>query len=228
MHGTKGLSPAIDTSVRPPKEPCLQRRCQQLSIHDPVLKCKLFDTLVKPILCYCCEVWSVLGSRTALASMDRIQIGFLKILLGVQVHTKTLHVLAEFGRYPLQIAWQSQAAKYLQRFESLSTDRILKHAFIADSKLPKKLSWQANLAGQLHDFLVAAPSEDNPQRKTFSAQSACSAHAAQLQSDPSSKTEIYSEIKKGYDCEPYIHNCSNRYLRRIMAQFQEQDLIGSM
>ena len=37
-------------------------------------------------------------------------IGFLKILLGVQIHTSTLHVLAEFGRYPLKIAWQAQAA----------------------------------------------------------------------------------------------------------------------
>ncbi len=32
----------------------VQRRCQQLEIHEPVLKCKLFDTLVKTILCYCC------------------------------------------------------------------------------------------------------------------------------------------------------------------------------
>ncbi len=54
--------------------------------------------------------------------MERIQLGFLKILLGVQVHTKTLHVLAEFGRYPLHVTWQSQAAKYLQRLEALSEE----------------------------------------------------------------------------------------------------------
>ncbi len=94
-----------------------------------------------------------------------IQLGFLKILLaiGVQVHTKALHVLAEFGRYPLHVTWQSQAAKYLQRLESLSSDGIhttnthnthtihtiytqymcvhtIAQAFITDSKLPKKLS----------------------------------------------------------------------------------------
>ena len=96
----------------------LQRRCQQLSIHDPILKCKLFDTLVKPILCYCCEVWSVLGTKAALEGMERVQMGFFN-LLGVQVHTKTLHVLAEFGRYPLHVTWRSQTAKYLWRLESL-------------------------------------------------------------------------------------------------------------
>ena len=67
MHGTKGLSPAIEYLCKAAKRAMfgLQRRCQQLSIHDPVLKCKLFDTLVKPIFYYCCEVWSVLGSKTA-------------------------------------------------------------------------------------------------------------------------------------------------------------------
>lgn len=65
MHGTKGLSPAIEYLCKAAKRAMLglQRRCQQLSIHDPIMKCKLFDTLVKPILCYCCEVWSVLGTK---------------------------------------------------------------------------------------------------------------------------------------------------------------------
>ncbi len=100
MHGTKGLSPAIDLFCKAARRSMfgLQRRCQQLSIHDPVLKCKLFDTLVRPILCYCCEIWYVLGGKAALDDLERIEIGFLKVLLGVQVHTKTLHVLAEFGR----------------------------------------------------------------------------------------------------------------------------------
>ena len=222
MHSTKGLGPAIDYLCKAAKRAMfgLQRRCQQLQIHDPVLKCKLFDTLVKPILCYCCEVWSITGSKAALEGMERIQVGFLKILLGVQVHTKTLHVLAEFGRYPLQISWQSQAAKYMQRLESLPVDRILKQAFIADGKLPRKLSWQASLVSQLHDFLVAAPSEENPARHSFSLQSASSAHTALLQSDPSSKTRVYRDLKSGYVCEPYIQGCSNKHLRRIMAQFR--------
>ena len=222
MHCTKGLSPAIEYLCKAAKRAMfgVQRRCQQLKIHDPVLKCKLFDTLVKPILCYCCEVWSVLGTKTALESMERIQLGFLKILLGVQVHTKTLHVLAEFGRYPLHVTWQSQAAKYLQRLESLSPDRILAQAFITDSKLPKKLSWQSRLVTQLHPFLVAAPTEEHPERQSYSLHAACSAHVAQLQSDPSSKTEVYRDIKVGYSCEPYIQHCSNKHLRRIIAQFR--------
>ena len=119
MHGTSGLSPAIEFLCKAARRAMfgLYRRCQQLSIHDPVLKCKLFDTLVKPILCYCCEVWYALGSQAALDEMERVEIGFLKVLLGVPVQTKTLHVLSEFGRYPMHLTWQSQAAKYLGRLE---------------------------------------------------------------------------------------------------------------
>ncbi len=146
----------------------VQRRCLQLQIHDPALNCKLFDTLAKPILCYCCEVWTVLGTKAALESMERIQLEFLKILLGVQVHTKTLHEFADFGRYPLHITWQSQAARYMQQLESFCSGRLLAHAFITDTNLPKKLSWQSKLVTQLQPFLAATPTEKNPERQPYS------------------------------------------------------------
>ena len=167
----------------------LQRRCQQLSIHDPTLKRKLFDTLVRPILSYCCEVWSVLGSDTApqglchcqaLAELERVQVGFLKILLGVQVHTKTTHIMADFGRYPLKLKWQSQSARYLQHLEDLPPDRVLKQAFYADRRLPAAASWHARLTVQLHDHLVHTPTDTDPKARTYSLAAAQAAHTQQL------------------------------------------------
>ncbi len=76
------------------------------------------------------------------------------------------------------------------------------------------------LVTQLQTFLVATPTEEHPERQSYSLHAACSAHVAQLQSDPSSKTEVYRDIKVGYSCEPYIQNCSNKHLRRIIAQFR--------
>lgn len=153
----------------------LQRRCQQLSIFDPSLKGKLFDILVKPILCYCCEVWlcyccevwCATGSGAALKQLEQIQVGFLKVLLGVQVHTKTLHVLAEFGRYPLEVIRQAQAAKYMTRLQSMTTDKVLKQAFFADCRLPDKRSWHAALTRQLKEFLSPSPTAYNPASQTF-------------------------------------------------------------
>ncbi len=127
-------------------------------------------------------------------------------------------MLAELIRYPLYVTWQSQATEYLQRLESLFSNRILAQAFITDSKLLKKLSWQSTLVTQLHPFVMAKLTEEHDERQSYSLHAACSAHVAQLQSDASSKTEVCRDIKVGYSCKPYIHNCSNKHLRRVIAQ----------
>ena len=52
-------------------------------IEDNESSYKLFDTLVKPILCYGCEIWSITGGKIALSELERTQIDVLKMLLGV-------------------------------------------------------------------------------------------------------------------------------------------------
>ena len=142
---------------------------------------------------------------------------FLKILHEVQIHTSTLHVLAEFGKYPLKIAWQAQAAKYLSRLESMDDNRTLEQAFVADCTLPKQKSWTVQLEAQLRDVSVNVPTTDDHSHRCFSIQSA---HIAQLSSSTSSRAATYRDVKVGYGCEPYIQQSNNRHLRRIVAQFR--------
>ena len=225
MHATRGLTAALETLCKAAKRAMCRRlhsRRQQLHIQDPIVKCKLFDALVKPILCYGCEVWSIGGDDSALAELERTEIGFLKLLLGVQTHTLTLHVLAEFGRYPLQLSWQALAEKYLSRLEKLENNRMLKQALIADCSLPARLSWTSLLAqhGQLHGHPVSPSADAATQRPAFSLSVAQTHHVEQLSQQTSSKASTYRSIKIGYACEPYIQQTSNRHLRRILAQFR--------
>ena len=127
MAYTRTLTPAIDHLCKAATRAMfgLQRRCQQLHLDDPIIKCKLSDMLVKPILCCGCEVWSIVGNKSDLEKLERIQRGVLKRLLGVHRQTTNLHVLAEFGRYPLQLSWQALAGKHLTRLETMGTDRLL-------------------------------------------------------------------------------------------------------
>ena len=163
LHGTKDLGPALEYLCKAAKRAISghQCKCQQLIIHDLMLQfqllCKLFDTLVKPILCYCCEVWSIHECRSALESLKRSEVGFMKVLLGIQVCTKTLHVLAEFWRRPSALGVAQQTATYLMKFESVSTDMATKQAFLANCRLPGSDSWRARVHNQLHDFFTAAP-----------------------------------------------------------------------
>ena len=222
MAYTRTLTPAIDHLCKAATRAMfdLQRRCQQLHLHDPIIKCKLFDMLVKPILCYGCEVWSIVGNKSDLEKLERIQRGFLKRLLGVHMQTAKLHVLAEFGRYPLQLSWQALAGKYLTRLETMGTDRLLKHAFIAYRRLKPEVSWCLRLEDQLKGHLIPSPTEEQPHRRHFSLASAQSRHIEQLSLETSSKAVTYRHIKLGYACESYIQQANNSYLRRIIAQIR--------
>ena len=61
---------------------------------------KLFDTVVKPIIEYGSELWSVYKGCNI---MEKVHIKFLKMLLGVKSNTSNLMVYGDLGRFPLQL-----------------------------------------------------------------------------------------------------------------------------
>jgi hypothetical protein len=60
LHSTRGMAVAIDKLTAAGKKAlfALHRRCNDLSITDPEVMCQLFDSLVRPVLSYACEVWT--------------------------------------------------------------------------------------------------------------------------------------------------------------------------
>ncbi len=111
FHATKNMAHGVEYLVAAAKKAvhAMRRRCISLHLSDPATICKLFDILVLPILSYSCEVWAVNPKVGAKAEMVHRQ--FLKQLLGVRKSTTTHIVLAEFGRFPLQIHfWQQYFA----------------------------------------------------------------------------------------------------------------------
>ena len=61
FHATKNLSHGVSKLVSAVNRAmhAMNRRCAFLHISDPKQGCKLFDSLVLPILSYACEVWAV-------------------------------------------------------------------------------------------------------------------------------------------------------------------------
>jgi len=129
LHGTKGMQVAIQWLAMSGKKAvfALQCRCAELRIFDPTLQCQLFDALVKPVFSYGCEVWSDHIAREQLEVVHR---AFLKSLLGVSTTTSNYVVLAEFGRFPLEIFWWQQTMRSLSRVSSeVDSDRMLRLAY---------------------------------------------------------------------------------------------------
>ncbi len=129
LHGTKGMQVAIQWLAMSGKKVvfALRHRCAELRIFDPALQCQLFDTLVKLVLSYGCEVWSDHMAREQLKVVHR---AFLKSLLGVSTTTSSYVVLAEFGRFPLKIFWWQQTLRFFSRVSfEVDSDRMLKLAY---------------------------------------------------------------------------------------------------
>ncbi len=102
----------------------LRCRCAELRIFDPALQCQLFDALVKPVLSYGCEVWS---NHMACERLEVVHRAFLKSSLGVNTTTSSYVVLAEFGRFPLEIFWWQQTMRFLSRVSSeVDLDHMLR------------------------------------------------------------------------------------------------------
>ena len=61
VHATMELTFGANALVATAKKAlfAVRRRCALLGIQDTALQCKLFDTLVLPILSYGCEAWGV-------------------------------------------------------------------------------------------------------------------------------------------------------------------------
>jgi hypothetical protein len=70
---------------------------------DVKLRCDLFNTLVRSIASYACEIWVDSKKIEAIEVLYR---GFLKSLLGVRKTTSTSIVLTKFGKFPFEhFAW---------------------------------------------------------------------------------------------------------------------------
>ena len=104
-----------------------------------------------PILSYGCEVWGVDAKCGAAA--EALHKGFLKSLLGVRKSIATHMVLAELGRFPLQIHFWQRILHYHHRTIALHNVCLVKLAmvdgFVIDH-VAMTGSWQHYLGIFLH------------------------------------------------------------------------------
>ena len=223
FHGTRGLSCAIEQLAVAARKAlfAMLGRCRQLRIHKPDMKCKLFDCLVRPILSYACELWSVIvGSKTAMKQLEQVHIGFLRRLLGVPVSTTKKLIYAEFGRLPLKHFWWAQSARYAQRMHELDESRLCKVAFVAECR--RGGAWITGFQQRCEKMGTCPPTVD----EAFDAHAAIAASKDMyiqwmMQPDEGSRRQLtYFSFKTQFRTEPYISEAKNAHLRRVLACFR--------
>ena len=75
---------------------------------DTKTKIKLFDCMVTPIILYGSEVWGIYDFK----EIDRLQLRFLKNILGVRQQTPNVAVFGEVGCIPLSVIAKIRSLKY--------------------------------------------------------------------------------------------------------------------
>ena len=116
----------------------------------PGLGLKLFDQMIRPILCYGSEIWSAFdGNRKTFSNIDgisqfldsldieKVHVKFCKFLLGVNKRAVNLAVKGELGRFPVGISCMLQAFKYYYHIQS-SNNILLREALTLSEDLHKE------------------------------------------------------------------------------------------
>lgn len=131
-------------------------KCAMANISLPPTMFKLFDALVRPILCYGCEVWGVdygvqvrqyLDPGAAVSAKsdehEAVHKYFIKRVLGVSTSTPDLIIYGEVARLPLAFFRLKMIVNYWNRLCEMPLDRILKKAFLESLQLAKheRPSW---------------------------------------------------------------------------------------
>jgi exonuclease III len=143
----------------------LIRRCHEMDIHNVYIKTRLFDTLVKPIIYYGCEVWCPyslpkgdhLTESGHSFNMENLHKNFLRQCLGIRQSVPDIVVMNELQREPLIFGMVKQLLGFWNRIQKRPDSDLVKIALLESWDLAKrfmkrKLSWVAQLYGFLSKF----------------------------------------------------------------------------
>ena len=94
------------------------RRCYALKLHNISTLCYLFDTLVRPVASYGCEIWSPDFIRKAGLGKGGVEVlhnSFMRQAMQVRNSTPVPILLSELGRQPVSWFWLRQCVKFWNR-----------------------------------------------------------------------------------------------------------------
>ena len=110
------------------------RRHTNLSKLKAALACKIFDTMISPILTYNSEIWVVYAKPDFKTwdgpQIEKAHLQFCKRYLEVNNKASNIACRAELGRFPLNITINQKILKYIFYIQSRDEESLVKQAFL--------------------------------------------------------------------------------------------------
>lgn len=207
---------------------------------SPSLTLKLFDILVKPVVCYGSEVWGIMNNlfnsksldqfwgRVSELPVEKFQVKYCKGLLGVNCKTNNAAVMGEVGRFPFVICIIKGALKFLKHLKEVTSDRpILNAAMKEDGSLCVGKSWKGRLEKVLSLFGCHlrddTPMDSVIQHIQKSMKSKYLEYWETLLGDRGTddgKLYLYRRLKIGFKMEPYLQQIKQFKYRKAISMFR--------
>ena len=206
---------------------------------NPKLSLDMFDTLVKPIVCYSSEIWGALNTLYCTKSKPKLwekieklpveifQLKYCKGLLGVHKKSQNAAVMGELGRYPLFIVIMKTMLKYIRHLDDVKDCRpLLKAAIRTDEKLANGKSWRKNIEKivNLFGFSTRGNLTDSyidkiitSMKQSYEMHWRCSLGDKKSEDG---RLYIYRQIKSNFIFEPYLKQVSNFKFRRALTKMR--------
>lgn len=197
----------------------------KLGYITPPLALKMFDTYILPILEYGSPIWSKVGP---IQDLEKIQLGYLKTMLGVRKQTPTLAIYAETGRFPLHIRQMVDIMKYWERLKNFTENDILKRCLNIQTDLHNKgqTNWYSKVQSIIENSGIA--SWDALEAKTLVKHITLNLYDKEQKhildeinnSDKHPKLRSYKLFKEDYRLEPYLSLNLSRKTYINIARFR--------
>ncbi len=194
-----------------------------------------FDALVKPIVTYGCELWGletleskipekILSGQKILLPAEKLEMKFLKYLLGVHKGACNIAVRSELGKYPLRFYILSQILKYYYRVKLGCKNMMLNNLFnelcdISVNPFSKLLTLLVDCKLTI-DAPLNRKQINTKIKKSLKSLDHVILDKWDNEIDNNRKLITYNDIKESHDPEYYVKYVDDRYLRKYLTMLR--------
>ena len=186
---------------------------------------RLFDSMVKPILCYGSEVWGTEYSDV----IESVHYTFCRYFMGVNQSVNNAVAIGECGRLPLCVFYFTNCIKYWCRLLHMQVNRYPKNCYKMLKSLDEagRSNWASHVRNLLfmYGFSYVWLSQDIGDISMFIAQFKlrlidCCSQKWHSDITGSTRCDTYKESKSLLNVEKYLCIDMPFYLRKAFARFR--------
>ena len=198
---------------------------------SPNIALKIFHSIISPILLYNSEIWGAFDNdnlnKWETSDIEKVNIRFCKLYLGVNKKASNVACLGELGKYPLLLTIKKNIINYLKHISQLPDDSIVKQTLDMSKDLynNQKQSYYSNALNMLKKFY---PNETKLESDILNYDTTTITKIMKekylefwkhkITNSP--KLTFLSTMKSEYKIEPYLFLIRNPTIRRTFTQFR--------